>query len=88
MTENMIMHTSIPVEGFIDEIDNPRRRMDALTALGIYKKITGLVPVVWGSAIIGFGTRHYKHDSGREGTAPAASYSPGKANIVFYVVIN
>ena len=29
MTENMTKPTSVPVEGFIDEIDNPRRRMDA-----------------------------------------------------------
>jgi hypothetical protein len=56
VTENMNKHTSIPVEVFIDEIDNPRLRMDALTALGIYKKITRLDPVMWGPSIIGFGT--------------------------------
>ena len=41
--------------------------------------------MMWGPSIIGFGTHHYKHDSGREGTVPAASYSPGKAKIVFYI---
>ena len=40
---------------------------------------------MWGPSIIGFGTRHYKYDSGREGTMPAAGFSPRKASLTFYV---
>lgn len=85
MIENVTKPTLVSVEGFIGEIENPRRRMDALTALGIYKKITELAPVMWGPSIIGFGTHNYKYDSGGEGAVPTASYSPRKANIVFYI---
>lgn len=85
MAENKTKPTSASVDDFIAKIENPRRRTDALTALRIYKEITGLPPVMWGPSIIGFGTYHYVYDSGREGDAPAAGFSPRKASMTFYV---
>lgn len=85
MTENKTKPTSVSVDDFIAGIENPRRRADALTALRIYKDVTGLPPVMWGPSIIGFGTHHYVYDSGREGTVPAAGFSPRKASMTFYV---
>lgn len=85
MAENKTKPTAATVDGFIAEVENARRRTDAKVALEIYKDVTGLPPVMWGPSIIGFGTRHYKYDSGREGTMPAAGFSPRKANLTFYV---
>lgn len=85
MAENKTRPTSASVDDFIAAIDNPRRRADAQTALTIYKEVTGLLPVMWGPAIIGFGTQHYVYESGREGDMPAAGFSPRKANMTFYV---
>ena len=31
------------------------------------KKATGLPPKMWGTSIIGFGSYHYKYESGHEG---------------------
>ena len=31
------------------------------------KKITGKRPKMWGPSIIGFGSYHYKYESGKEG---------------------
>ena len=85
MGENKTKPTSVPVDDFIAGIENSRRRADALAALSIYKEVTGLQPVMWGPSIIGFGTHHYAYDSGREGTVPAAGFSPRKSNMTFYV---
>ena len=85
MAENKTQPTSVSVEDFISGIENSRRKADALIALQMYKEITGLPPVMWGPSIIGFGTHHYKYESGREGTVPAAAFSPRKANMTFYV---
>ena len=85
MAENKTKPTSESVTAFIAGIENDRRRSDAKSALKIYKEVTGLPPVLWCSSIIGFGTHHYKYDSGREGTVPAAGFSPRKANMTFYV---
>lgn len=85
MAENKTMPTSASVDDFIDGIDNARRKADARIALEIYKEVTGLPPVMWGPSIVGFGTHHYAYESGREGTVPAAGFSPRKANMTFYV---
>lgn len=85
MAENKTKPTSASVDDFIAAIENSRRRTDALTALKIYKEVTGLPPVMWGASIIGFGSLHYVYESGREGDMPAAGFSPRKANMTFYV---
>jgi hypothetical protein len=85
MAENKTKPTSASVDAFIATIENPRRRNEALTALKIYKEVTGLPPVVWGPSIIGFGSLHYVYETGREGDMPAAAFSPRKAYMTFYV---
>ena len=85
MAENKTKPTSASVDDFIANIENPRRRADALTSLKMYKEVTGLPPVMWGPSIIGLGTLHYVYDSGREGDMPAAAFSPRKGYMTFYV---
>ena len=85
MAENKTKPTSASVDDFIANIENSRRRTDALAALKIYKEITGLPPVMWGPSIIGFGSLHYVYETGREGDMPAAAFSPRKASLTFYV---
>jgi len=41
---------------------------------------------MWGSSLIGFGTYHYKYDSGREGDSFRLGLSPRKANLVIYII--
>ena len=41
-----------------------------------------------GPSIIGFGTCHYKYESGREGDMPLAAFSPRTTAIVFYLSAN
>lgn len=85
MAENKTKPTDASVDDFINQLANARRRTDAQTALAIYKEVTGLPPVMWGTSIIGFGTDHYLLKSGREESTPAAGFSPRKANMTFYV---
>ena len=85
MAENKTKPTSESVDAFIAGVENHRRRADTVTAMAIYKEVTGLSPVMWGSSIIGFGSIHYVYESGREGDMPAAAFSPRKANMTFYI---
>ena len=64
MAENKTKPTSASVDDFIAVIENPRRRADAMTALAIYKDVTGLPPVMWGPLIVGFGSHHYVYETG------------------------
>ncbi|MEE9333722.1 MAG: DUF1801 domain-containing protein [Granulosicoccaceae bacterium] len=85
MAENKTKPTLASVDEFIAKIENTRRRKDALVALNMCAEITGESPLMWGPSIIGFGSRHYAYESGREGTAPVVCFSPRKANMTFYV---
>ena len=85
MPENKTQPTNASVDEFIGQIENRRRHSDALATLELYQSVTGLPPVMWGPTIIGFGTHRYRTAGGREGTVPAAGFSPRKAKLVFYV---
>jgi hypothetical protein len=41
-------------------------------------------PKMWGPSIVGFGSCHYRHDSGREGDMPLICFSPRKSGSVVY----
>ena len=78
--------TGVGVESFIDAVENPTRREDARTVLAMMERITGCEPRMWGPSIIGFGSYHYKYDSGHEGIACRLGFSPRKAQLVLYVL--
>ena len=40
---------------------------------------------MWGPSIIGFGTHHYRYESGREGDICRIGFSTRKAQLVFYI---
>lgn len=40
---------------------------------------------MYGPTIIGFGNYHYRYESGREGDAPLAAFSPRKDSTVVYI---
>jgi hypothetical protein len=50
------------------------------------KKATGLQPKMWGPSIIGFGSYHYRYESGREGDMCMTGFSPRSSALVLYVI--
>ena len=74
--------TSADVDAFLDAIPNVTRRADAKVLCALLGEITGEPPVLWGPSIVGFGTLHYRYESGREGTIPLAGFSPRSAHLV------
>src|SRR5262249_55773830 len=78
--------TSADVAAFIDAVPNHQRRSDARQLCELMRTVTGEPPVMWGASIVGFGSYHYRYDSGRTGDAPLAGFSPRKANLVVYLV--
>lgn len=77
--------TRVSVTKFISQVGDAQRRKDSREVLEMMKRITGLQPVMWGPAIIGFGKYHYRYESGREGDMPVAAFSPRKQNLTIYL---
>lgn len=86
MSENKTLPNNKSVISFLNSIDNEEKRKDAYTLLDLFKGITSERAVMWGESIIGFGSYHYRYDSGREGDMPMTGYSPRKLNFSIYIM--
>jgi Domain of unknown function (DU1801) len=84
MAENKTKPTKLSVPAFIAAVTDATRRADAKALVKLMQSATGEKPKMWGPSIIGFGSYHYKYDSGREGDMPLIGFSPRKAATVLY----
>lgn len=84
MPENKTRPTSTSVTDFIDAMENDSRRSDSYVLLELFQKITAHPAILWGDTLIGFGSYHYKYESGREGDMLMAGFSPRKQNLALY----
>lgn len=74
------------VTRFLDQVGNPQKKKDSQVLLKMMKEITGEKPIMWGPSIVGFGSYHYKYESGREGDWFVTGFSPRKQNLTLYIM--
>jgi hypothetical protein len=84
MADNKTKPTKLSVATFIDALTDQTRRTDAKALVKLMQSAAGEKPKMWGPSIIGFGSYHYRYDSGREGDMPLIAFSPRKAATVLY----
>lgn len=84
MYEVKTKETDNNVIEFIQQVENEKRREDALRLLDIFTETTGFKAKMWGGSIIGFGSYHYKYATGHEGDAAYVGFSPRKAKMTLY----
>ena len=82
--DNKTKPTKLSVAAFLDALTDLTRRADAKALVRLMQNAAGEKPKMWGPSIIGFGSYHYKYDSGREGDMPLIGFSPRKAATVLY----
>ena len=82
--ENKTTENNNSVTTFIKKVKDLKKRSDCLAIIEILNKHSKLEPKMWGTAIVGFGSYHYKYESGREGDAPLFGLSPRVNAITLY----
>ncbi|GAA4209605.1 hypothetical protein GCM10022289_35400 [Pedobacter jeongneungensis] len=85
MAQNKTTENDLSVTDFLNTITDGNKRKDCFILLDIIAETTGFKAKMWGHAIVGFGSYHYKYESGREGDAPLAGFSPRKDAISLYL---
>ena len=85
MAKNKTTQTSISVDDYISAIKDETMRKDSFGLAQLIKKQTGLEPKMWGPSIVGFGSHHYKYESGREDDSPNIAFSPRASSIAIYL---
>jgi hypothetical protein len=86
MAENKTRATAASVDDFLDRIADPQRRDDAKKLRALMARVSGKPAAMWGPSIVGFGSYHYKYDSGREGDMARIGFSPRAKELVLYLV--
>ncbi|MFJ6415219.1 DUF1801 domain-containing protein [Paeniglutamicibacter sp. NPDC091659] len=84
MAANKTTPTRVDPHEFIASVTHPVRRADSRALLEMMEEVSGQPATMWGPTIIGFGTYHYKYDSGREGDAGAIGFSPRSTILALY----
>lgn len=84
MAELKTKENDASVEEFLNKIDNEQKRKDCFEMVKIMAEATKMPAKMWGGSIVGFGSYHYKYDSGHEGDSCKVGFSPRKANITIY----
>ena len=74
------------VTAFLNKIESEQKRKDSFEILKIMQQVSKEKPKMWGPSIIGFGSYHYKYESGREGDMPLIAFSPRKQYLTLYVL--
>jgi len=74
------------VSAFLKGIEDDNKRLDCRELMTLMKEITGKRPTMWGATMVGFGSYHYKYDSGREGDWFVTGFSPRKQNLTIYIM--
>ncbi|SDD98863.1 DUF1801 domain-containing protein [Rhodococcus tukisamuensis] len=80
--------TDASVDEFLGALTDPAKRTDSERLVEMMQAATGEPPVLWGSSIIGFGSRHYRYASGHEGDTALIGFSPRAAALTLYLSLD
>lgn len=87
MAENKTKETNASVKKFLNGVADEQQRQDSFALVEMMQAATRKPAKMWGDAIVGFGSLHYKYESGREGDMPMIGFSPRKGTLTLYVDI-
>lgn len=85
MAANKTQPTDAKVADYLAAIEDETRRADCETLVKLMSKVTKQPPVMWGPSMVGFGTYHYKYESGREGDFFLTGFASRKSDISVYL---
>lgn len=86
MAENKTKVTEASVESYFFAIEDEARRKDCEALARLMTEATQEKPKMWGTSIVGFGSYHYKYESGREGDSCLTGFSSRKGDISIYIL--
>jgi len=87
MPGNKTKPTHASVDAYIESLPEARRA-DVKALVKLMQAVSRQKPKMWGPSIIGFGSYHYRYESGREGDMPLVCFSPRKSANVIYVCLS
>ena len=81
---NKTQPTTASIAAWLETVPE-NRKADTIDLLARMERLSGHPPVLWG-AIVGFGSYHYRYDTGREGDFMRIGFAPRKAKLTLYLL--
>lgn len=85
MAENKTKPNDASVSEYIASRAGEEQAEDCARLTALLRKVTKSEPKMWGPSIVGFGSYHYKYESGREGDSCLTGFAIRKAELVVYL---
>ena len=85
MAEPKTRPTNASATQYMSRNPDPGMRGDAKRLAAMMKRVTGARAEMWGPSIVGFGSYHYRYETGHEGDACLVGFSSRKPEIVVYI---
>ncbi|MCE1204897.1 MAG: DUF1801 domain-containing protein [Holophagaceae bacterium] len=86
MAENKTKATAASVAAHLAAIADETRRKDCEALAQLMARATHEPPRMWGPSIVGFGSYHYRYESGREGDSCLVGFASRKGDISVYLM--
>ena len=86
MAQNKTQRNDGDVMAYLESVQHKRRREDSLVVKAMMEEVTGEPAEMWGSSIVGFGSYHYRYESGREGDFMLTGFAPRKQALTLYIM--
>lgn len=84
--QNKTTENEASVDDFLNQVKEDQKREESFKIKAMMEKITGAPAKMWGGSIVGFGSYHYKYDSGREGDFLKVGFSPRAQQFSIYIM--
>lgn len=85
MGEMKTKPTDVDVDAFLAAIPDPARRADCQALAALMAEVTGQPPVLWGTAIVGFGTYAYTGSNGKPVDWFPVGFANRKSDLTLYL---
>ena len=86
MAELKTRKTNASPRTFVGALEDDARRKDCQALMRLMTKVTKAEPRMWGPGVVGFGSYHYRYESGREGDWFLVGFSPRKRDLTLYIM--
>jgi hypothetical protein len=84
-SQNKTVATTADPLAFIAKVKSDVKRSDSHELVAMMQAVVGEPPRMWGPTIVGFGSVHYRYESGREGDICLTGFSPRAGSLVLYL---
>lgn len=84
--ENKTTENEASVDDFLNSVKDEKKKADSFEVKALMERLTGHPAKMWGPAIVGFDSYHYKYDSGREGDMLKVGFSPRSTALTLYIM--